>query len=405
MDSDSFQFEVKGFRDGTAGVARLLIAASSPEQARERASAQGYYVLGIGRASNPGATRRGIRRAALPASSLSAELLALLRAGLGLPEAMAALQTRRRTMAASQIIDRLCQALKEGQSFSKALEESGAGFSPLFVATIRSSEETGNLAEALTRYLDYDRRMHAVRNTLISASIYPAILLIVGLAVVGFLLGYVVPRFSRIYVDLGEERIPAASRALMHLGQFIDLHRTVLACGLAGGGLLMAQVLRQPKVRARLNRWAWSVPFIGARLHLYQLARFSHTLAMLLRGGVPFVTSLEMALGLLQLPSLQNHLDAAKRDISEGQPISGSFARHELATEVGVRMLAAGERTGNMAEMMDHVAHLYDEELGQWIERFTRLFEPLLMTAIGVTIGVLVLLMYLPIFGLASSIE
>jgi len=102
---------------------------------------------------------------------------------------------------------------------------------------------------------------------------------------------------------------------------------------------------------------------------------------------------------------LQDNLAAAKRAISEGQPISSSFARHGLAKKIGVRMLAAGERTGNMAEMMDHVARLYDEELGEWIERFTRLFEPLLMTAIGVTIGVLVLLMYLPIFGLASSIE
>jgi general secretion pathway protein F len=191
----------------------------------------------------------------------------------------------------------------------------------------------------------------------------------------------------------------------MHVGQFIDKHRPILACCVAACALLLVYAIRQPTFRTRINRWAWSVPFIGIRLHLYQLARFSHTLAMLLRGGVPFVNSLDMALGLLQLPSLQNNLSAAKRAISEGQPISSSFARHGLATEIGVRMLAAGERTGNMPEMMDHVARLYDEELGEWIERFTRLFEPLLMTAIGVTIGVLVLLMYLPIFGLASSIE
>jgi len=405
MGTDSIQFEVKGFRDGTTGIARLSIAASSPQEARERAAAQGYYVLGIGRLSSSGAAPRSRRQTVLPASALSAELLALLRAGLGLSEAMSALQTRRRTAAASQIIDRVCQALKEGRSFSKALEESGAAFTDLFVATIRSSEETGNLAEALTRYLDYDRRMHAVRSTLISASIYPAILLVAGLVVVGFLLGYVVPRFSRIYVDLGENRIPAASRVLMHLGQFIDAHRSILAGGIAAGVLLLVQALRQPGIRSQLTRWAWSVPFIGIRLHLYQLARFSHTLAMLLRGGVPFVNSLDMSIGLLHLPSLQGSLLAAKRDISEGQPISNSFARHGLATDIGVRMLAAGERTGNMAEMMDHVARLYDDELGQWIERFTRLFEPLLMIAIGVTIGVLVLLMYLPIFGLASSIE
>jgi general secretion pathway protein F len=399
------QFEVKVFRDGTAGLTRLLIAASSANEARDRAVAQGYYVIGVGRPSISGTWRGATRRSALPAASLSAELLALLRAGLTLPEAMSALQTRRRTLDASQTVDRICQALREGRSFSKALEESGGEFAHLFIATIRSSEETGNLAEALTRYLDYDRRMHAVRNTLVSASIYPALLLIAGFVVVGFLLGYVVPRFSRIYADLGPDRIPAASRTLMHVGQFIDSHRTVLLSCVVACAVLLVHALRQPRMRAQLNRWAWSVPLIGARLHLYQLARFSHTLAMLLRGGVPFVNSLDMALGLLQLPSLQSNLSAAKLAISEGQSISSSFARFGLATDIGVRMLAAGERTGNMAEMMDHVARLYDEELDQWIARFTRLFEPLLMTAIGVTIGLLVLLMYLPIFGLASSIE
>jgi general secretion pathway protein F len=399
------QFEVKVFRDGSAGLSRLLIAASSANEARDRAIAQGYYVIGVGRTSTAGAWHGTKGRSALPAANLSAELLALLQAGLSLPEAMSALQTRRRTLAATQTIDRICQALREGRSFSKALEESAAGFTQLFVATIRSSEETGNLAEALTRYLDYDHRMRAVRNTLVSASIYPAVLLIAGFLVVGFLLGYVVPRFSRIYADLGADRIPAASRVLMQVGQFIDKHRPILACCVAACVLLLVYAVRQPTFRARLNRWAWSVPFIGIRLHLYQLARFSHTLAMLLRGGVPFVSSLDMGLGLLQLPSLQDNLSAAKRAISEGQPISSSFARHGLATEIGVRMLAAGERTGNMPEMMGHVARLYDEELGEWIERFTRLFEPLLMTAIGVTIGILVLLMYLPIFGLASSIE
>lgn len=405
MGTDSIQFEVKGFRDGTNGIARLLIMAPSPQEARDRAVADGYYVLNVGHLPRSRESSGGTRRSVLPAASLSAELLALLRAGLSLPEAMAALQTRRRSAAASQIINQLCQALKEGRSFSKALEESGGGFTQLFIATVRSSEETGDLVESLTRYLDYDRRMHAVRSTLVSASIYPVILLVAGFLVVGFLLGYVVPRFSRIYVDLGKDRIPAASRALMHLGQFIDGHRTILAGCIAAAALVLAQLLRQPIVRSRLTRWAWSVPFIGTRLHLYQLARFSHTLAMLLRGGVPFVNSLEMSLGLLHLPSLQNNLLAAKRDISDGQPISNSFARHGLATDIGARMLAAGERTGNMPDMMDHVARIYDEELGQWLERFTRLFEPLLMTAIGITIGVLVLLMYLPIFGLASSIE
>jgi len=318
---------------------------------------------------------------------------------------MGALQKRKRSLADSQVVDRICKALSEGRELSRALEDSGGGFTPLYIATVRSSEQIGNLADALSRYLEYDRRTHAIRNTLVSASIYPIVLLVAGFLVVLFLLGYVVPRFSRIYADLGEDRIPAASRVLMHLGQFTDGHRTAVICSIVAILLVTVLGVRRPAVAARLNQWAWSLPVIGDRLRLYQLARFSHTLAMLLRGGMSFVTSLDMAVDLLRTPSLRASLLRMRREISEGQPISASFARHGLATEVGVRMLAAGERTGNMAEMMDHVARLYDDELATWVERFTRLFEPLLMAVIGLTIGIVVLLMYMPIFGLASSIE
>ena len=405
MNTTLAQFDVKGIRGGDPRITLLKIAASSAADAGARAQAQGYYVLGIKAQSRTFEWRHRRARQGLSPANLSAEILALLRAGLTLPEAMSALQQRRRSLSASQTIDHICNALREGRSLSRALEDSGGAFTPLFIATIRSSEETGDIIEALSRYLDYDRRMHAVRNTLVSAAIYPAILLIAGVLVIAFLMGYVIPRFSRIYTDLGEARIPAASRVLMHIGQLIDQNRPLVACGTIGVLLIIVYAVRQPRILARLARWIWSVPVLGTRVHLYQLARFSHTLAMLLRGGIGFVPSLDMALGLLQLPSLKDGLLAAKSDISRGQPISASFARHSLATEIGTRMLAAGERTGNMADMMDHIARLYDEELREWVERFTRLFEPLLMTVIGLTIGVVVLLMYMPIFGLASSIE
>lgn len=405
MSASVSQFEVKGIREGDSGVTLLPIAASSAAEAGARAQAQGYTVIGIGAPSRAMGWRNNRARHGLSAGNLSAELLALLRAGLTLPEAMSALQQRRRSLSATQTIDHICDALREGRSLSRALEDSDGAFSPLYVATIRSSEETGDIIEALSRYLDYDRRMHAVRNALVSAAIYPAILLVAGILVIGFLLGYVIPRFSRIYADLGEDHIPAASRMLMRVGQMIDGNRPAVAGGTIAALLLITFGLRDPRLRARLTRWIWSIPMLGSRLHLYQLARFSHTLAMLLRGGVGFVPSLDMALGLLQLPSLKDGLVGAKVDISRGQPISDSFARHSLATEVGIRMLAAGERTGNMADMMDHIARLYDEELSEWVDRFTRLFEPLLMTVIGLTVGIVVLLMYMPIFGLASSIE
>jgi general secretion pathway protein F len=139
-------------------------------------------------------------------------------------------------------------------------------------------------------------------------------------------------------------------------------------------------------------------------MHIYQLARFYRTLAMLLKGGIPVVTALDMVSGLLQ-PVLQGRLKLASLAIREGQPISRAMEAQELTTPVALRMLRVGERTGNMGEMMERIAGFYDEEMARWVEWFTKLFEPVLMALIGLVIGVIVILMYMPVFDLAGSIQ
>jgi general secretion pathway protein F len=139
-------------------------------------------------------------------------------------------------------------------------------------------------------------------------------------------------------------------------------------------------------------------------MYLYQLARFYRSLGMLLRGGMPVVTALQMVSELLQL-SLRGKLTLATAVISEGQSISQAMERNDLTTPVALRMLRVGERTGRMGEMMERIASFYEEETARWVERFTKLFEPLLMVFIGLVIGTIVMLMYFPIFELAGSIQ
>ena len=146
------------------------------------------------------------------------------------------------------------------------------------------------------------------------------------------------------------------------------------------------------------------IPGVGERLKIYQLARFYRTSGMLLRGGLPLVTALDMA-GALLNESLRGGLQAARRAISEGQQVSASMERNGLATPVALRMLAVGEQSGNMGEMMDRIAAFHDEEILRWVDWFTRLFEPILMGVIGLVIGAIVILMYMPIFELAGSLR
>jgi len=148
----------------------------------------------------------------------------------------------------------------------------------------------------------------------------------------------------------------------------------------------------------------WRIPALGKKLRIFQLARFYRTLGMLLNGGTSIIVALESVAGLLD-KTLQSKMKLASVAIQQGQPISQAMDQVGLTTPIALRMLRVGERSGKIGEMMERIAAFYDEELSRWIDWFTKLFEPILMLFIGLVIGVVVLLLYMPIFELAGSIQ
>jgi general secretion pathway protein F len=229
------------------------------------------------------------------------------------------------------------------------------------------------------------------------------ILIAAGALVSLFLLLYVVPRFGKIYEDRTAD-LPFFSQLLIGWGQLVEGHALLVGAVLLALPVLVVFFLRQRNVRARLGDALWRVPAIGERLKVYQLARLYRTTGMLLRGGMPLVSALGMSAELLH-PVLRARLAAASRLISEGRGVSESLEANGLATPVAMRMLVVGEQSGNMGEMMDRAASFHDEELARWVDWFTRMFEPLLMAAIGLVIGAIVVLMYMPIFELAGNLR
>jgi general secretion pathway protein F len=242
-----------------------------------------------------------------------------------------------------------------------------------------------------------------VKQQLINASIYPAVLLGVGTLVVLFLVGYVVPRFSGIYEEIGGD-LPFASRMLMQWGRLLEAHGPLMLGGLVAVLAVIVQLSLQPSSRAALGRVIARIPTIRYQLQLYQLARLYRTVGMLLRGGLPLVTAFDMTAGLLAAGA-QPRLAAATRAVREGRSLTESLTAHSLTTPVAERMLRVGERSGNMGEMMERVAEFYDAEMSRWVDVATRLIEPVMMTVIGLLIGGIVVLMYFPIFELAGSIR
>ncbi len=384
------------------GRQNLTLEAAHAEDAAEQARRQGYTVLTVAPAGGwtPSLFSRRYR---FPLTLFSRELLALLGSGLTLVEALQTLAEKESRGETRKLLEQVLGHIYEGESLSAAIARYPDSFPSLYVASVQASEKTSNLPEALTRYVAYQGQVEILRKKVVSAAIYPVLLLVIGSLVALFLLGWVVPRFASIY-EGNLERLPLASRLLMDWGGLIHAHAGMVGAAILALAVGVIQGLRQPRARAAISRRVWRLPGIGEKLRVFQLTRFYRTVGMLLSGGIPVVSALAMAEGLLH-PELRVRLANAARDIREGKPTSQAMESAGLTTPVALRMLRVGERSGRMGEMMESAAAFHDEELARAVDWFTRLIEPLLMAFIGLTIGVIVVLLYMPIFELAGSLE
>jgi general secretion pathway protein F len=371
----------------------LKLEAADEMAARELARRRGYAVLRLARDGMPALAAR---RQRFDATLLSVELLALLDAGLNVVEALQALAEGARGEQ-RRVLEALLEALRRGESLSQAVAGVADAFNALYVATIRSSERTGDLKEALARYVAYQERLDQVRRKVLATLLYPAILLVVGTLVLGFLLFYVVPRFARVYEDMSAD-LPFFSSLLLALGRLVEQHGWLVFVAL--GACVPTVFFLKEKLQNRL----WRLPVLGERLRVYQLARLYRTVGMLLRAGVPALKAFEMTSGLLAA-HLRQQLDRAVVSLREGRAISTSLTATGLATPVVARMLAVGEKSGRMGELLERAAAFCDDETARFVDAFSRVFEPLLMAILGLAVGLVVVLMYMPVFELAGSIR
>jgi general secretion pathway protein F len=405
---------VKRKDDGLAApAARLLLTVQAADgssqtlefhdatetEAVRRAAARGLRVLAV----ESVATGQRVARARFPLVLFSQELLALLDAGLNLTEALATLHAKERGAAVRAVLADVLQALREGRNLSDVLEAAPQHFSDVYVAIVRASERTGDLRQALARFIAYQQQFETLRKKLVSAAIYPAMLLVVGAFVTLFLLGYVVPRFSVVYESSGRD-IPWMSALLLKAGHLI-YRNWQLALGLLSAGLAaLAYGLSQVRGRAWLLAQVLALPWLATRSAEFRLARFYRAVSLLLASGIALPRAMGMVGGLLG-PGQQAALAECRLAIEQGQSLSMALAGAGLAGQVAESMLKVGERSGQMAEMLERVARFADDEFARWVEWASRLLEPVLMVVIGLVIGGVVVLMYLPIFDLAGSLR
>jgi general secretion pathway protein F len=395
------QFQINAI-DARRKIVSLNLKAADASIAIDAAHAQGLSVLSL--RSQGFSLRSSLGPSPeFPVMLFSIELMALLEAGLNLVEAVQTLSEKELHRGRRVVLSGILEAIYRGEPLSRAISRFPQHFPPLYVATLKAAERTGNVRDALSRYIAYYEELDRVRKKIVSAMIYPAILVLVGTLVLTFLIFYVVPRFAHVYEGISGN-LPFFSAMLLALGRSIQRHGWTI--GIAGACLVALGIYgaSQASFRAWLNERLWRIPAVGDRMKTYQLARLYRTVGMLLRAGIPVVQALDMTRELLAA-HLRPHLMRAKALIEEGKPMSSALGATDLVTPVAARMLAVGERSGEMGAMMGQIARFHDDEISRYIDWFTRAFEPILMAVLGLAVGGVVVLMYMPIFELAGSIR
>ncbi len=395
------QFQLRVLQDGQPPY-QFEIDAESVLEARKLAESQGLTVLNI----QPPSTfslKNFQQTKPFPLILFCQEFRVLFEAGLSVLEVIETLIAKETHANNKHILQGLFNAVSEGKTLSQAFMLQANVFPSLFTATISAAETTGDLAEALMRYSQYLENVDLLKKRIVSASIYPAIVVSFGLAVLLFLMVYVIPKFSKIYETQINE-VSTSTQLLLDIGKFSQQYGLYLLLLVLGLMVFLIAVLARPEMRAKLYERLCQLPFVGEKVRVYHLSRFYRTFSMLLKSGIPVTSGLSMVDSLLGA-GLRNNLQQAKKAIAEGQPFSQALQQAHLTTPVALRLFNVGEKTGTLDKMMERAASFHEDEMLRWVDRFTKIFEPTLMALIGLLIGGIVMMMYMPIFELASGIE
>ena len=327
----------------------------------------------------------------------------LLDAGIPLLEALATLQEKEARPGAAQALAQLQMCLRDGQALSAACSQQPALFDAMFVAIVAANERSGSLAAALAAHARFLAWADALRAKLVGALIYPALLLLAGGAVLLFLLLFVLPRFAGVF-ETSMDQLPWASRQLFALG-LAGAQQPALTLLLATLPLvLLVLAWQRGSGRTRLLAACWRLPALGPQMRLLALATTYRALAMLLGAGVPVLQALGLVRGLVAAPLRAGLADATVR-VGEGARLSDALSQAGLCTPVAQRMLRVGERSGALAAMFDRAAAFHDEEINRLSDWVAQALNPLLMLLMGLLVGAVVVLMYLPIFQLVEQVQ
>lgn len=328
----------------------------------------------------------------------------LLSSGMTLGRALHALARRDGDSAQSQIVRRLRDEVVQGSSLSDALKIYPDTFPQLYVSMVRAGEASGALAESLEGLCLHYERVLGARGKVVSAMIYPAIVLGVGiLSLIGLMI-FIVPRFAGIFDELGGT-LPLPTRILIGVSNGMIHYGWLILLVLTGGSIALRRWLRTTAGKLWWHRMQLRLPVIRNITKANAFAHFARTLETLIRNGVPILSALSIVQETLGNQVLANEISAAHDRVTDGSSISGPLAESHVFPEVLTDMLAVGEETGDLTGSLQHIARRYDEQLDQNIKVLTTVLEPILILGVALIIGFVAISMLLAVFDLTSGLS
>jgi type IV pilus assembly protein PilC len=332
------------------------------------------------------------------------QLATMIDAGLAMVQSLQALAEQTSNKVMRDVIKDVCTRVESGDSFSEALQKHPKAFSRLYVAMVSAGEKGGLLAEILSRLATYLENTARLRKKVKSALMYPTVVSVVAVLITTFLLVKVVPVFGEVYSGFGA-KLPAPTQVLIDFSNFVKSY--IIFFVLGGGGIVYGWLyfIKTPAGREFWDGRRIKLPVFGGIAHKICLARFTRTLASLIRSGVPILEVLQIVSQTVGNVVMEKAIRVAASDIERGQSISAALGKHPVFPSMVVRMITAGEQTGKIDNMLERISDFLDEEIETVLSGLTAMIEPILIVFLGVVIGGMVICMFLPIFKLSEVVS
>lgn len=330
--------------------------------------------------------------------TLTRELATLLEAGLTLDRSLQILIELGTEERVNRVLEDLQARVRGGATFSAALEQQGGQFPRLYINMVRAGESSGALDGVLARLAEYLERSADLRETVVSALVYPLILLVVaGLSVI-LLLVFVVPQFAVLFKDMGAA-LPLPTRFVMALGDFFRDYWWALLALIAMIALAIEKALAKPEVRDRFDSRVLRLPLFGDLIWKMETARFCHTLSTLLKNGLTLLSALNLAKEVVSNRKLAGLMSEAGEDLKRGRGLAQPFTQREILPQMALQMVRVGEESGALDGMLAKVAAIYDKETQLSVKRLLTLLEPALIIGLGIVVAGIIISIIVPILG------